>query len=199
MVSKSRSSLKRADVPSLRGEPKAVHHPARMRQQPVESRVARRSFLKGAGAVGIAAGLWTVGALPPARQALAHHGPDYRIKDRPCPSSGNIGQFYENNQACDPCGPSPIAPNACELSGHYAGYHKDSGVWGLRPGDCVPGDDFYDGWLWHVGQTCGVGGCSDFVIYRCHDGTKLIDGEESPTVCAWVCDCPGLPNDCVVD
>jgi hypothetical protein len=192
------------DVPKLH-ESRVATRPTQRKGIVGPSQMDRRTFMQTAGAVGIGVGLVIVGAPPPARRALAHHGVKYDIKDRPCPTGGGpggIGDFYEDNPACEPCGPSTVYPNACETTfgQHYIGYHKDNANWNLRPGECVPNSDFYDGWLWHVGQTCGTGGCTDWVIYRCHDGYKILSGGGTDeSVCKWVCDCPGLPDDCVTD
>lgn len=135
----------------------------------------RRQFLKVAGAVGVAAGLNALGVFPPARQAKASHLPGYTIHPECDGITSGAGT------CAVPCGPSMIHPFACETSGHNVGFHKSSGVWSLRPNDCMPSHDpNADGWVWQVSNCQGCNPAS----FRCHDGYhRHADGSMHKSVC----------------
>ena len=187
------------ELPRYRGSRAAVaveHRPARVLRS--DQGIRRRSFIKGAAFVGMAVGLNAVGLLPPARRAKAHHGVMYQIKALPCPPYN----FYQTNPNCTPCGPSTIYSGACitDSSAHYYGYHRDNANWDLRPNECT--GSTYDGWIWQIadGTTCGAAGCTDHVKYRCHDGWKVESGVRvDRSICKFVCDCDGQPDNCVTD
>lgn len=120
--------------------------------------LSRRRLIGGAMAIGTIAGLSVLGVLPPLRKAYAGGGYDIRE---------TCGTISSGPGTCNvPCGDSDIHVNACEPSGPHAGFHKDSGIWDLRPGECYPGTNAWDGWKWQV-PDCE--GCHPRT-FRCHDG-----------------------------
>lgn len=188
-----------ASIPPFRGTPRTeAPQVPRMRVHRV---IERRTVLKGALTAAGAIGLSAVSLLPTARRAWGHHGASYNIKALPCPTY----DFYDSNPPCGkPCGPSTIYPDACNdvSTAHYWGYHKDGSSgqnWDLRPGQC---SGSFDGWIWKVDQTCGVGACSDWINYRCHDGwaTNNQGVHIDKSICKFWCDCGGSDRDkCITD
>lgn len=192
------------DIPSTarppRGEVRTRLIPA-WRETALNDPRTRRTFLKAAGAAGTAVGLAALGVFPPARKAFASHvGTDgYQIKDLPCPDD----PFYDNNAPCDLCGPSDNCPSCCidNSSYHKYGWHKagnDDPTYDLRKGDCVPNNDYHDGWKWDRSGCCG---CNSYIKVRCHDGWKNTSSGWTPTICKWTldstyggqsCGCPPL-------
>jgi hypothetical protein len=148
----------------------------------------RRQLLRRtlAGAVGLS--LASLGLLPPARRAYAHHaGTDgYQIKPLPCPP-------YASDHNCSPgCGPSKKCRNqhCCNTnpSSHFFGWYRRQGrKWKLRKGQCWGSD--WDGWRWAVAGSCGC--CGGGLTYRCHDGYKCdTDGNNCvPRICLWTVNC----------
>lgn len=130
--------------------------------------LSRRGLLRAGTAVGMAA----ISIFPAARRA---HADGYSIYAS-CPS-------YASDQNCSPgCGPSTIFADACNISGTYAGYHKNDGVtWILRPNECYAGT--YDGWLWLYQGACGACACS--VERRCHDGYRKTSSGWVKSICRW--------------
>jgi hypothetical protein len=187
------------EIPRFRGPfPENV---ARAIRGDGRQKLRRRTVLKGTIVAAGALGLSAIGWLPTARRAWGHHGASYDIKALPCPTY----DFYDSNPPCGkPCGPSTIYPDACvdTQSFHYWGYHKDgsgSQNWDLRPGQC---SGTFDGWIWRVEQTCGVGACNDWIKYRCHDGwaTDNAGHHIDKSICKFWCDCGGSDRDeCVTD
>lgn len=135
--------------------------------------VTRRRILQAGTALGVAA----LGVFPAARRA---HAEGYDIWEGECPS-------YAENHDCSPgCGSSTIFPDACELEGEFAGFHKDDGeTWTLRPNECHMGS--YDGWLWRFDGSCGT--CDCYVERRCHDGFRRLESGWVQSICRWNTDC----------
>jgi hypothetical protein len=189
------TQLSLQDVPRLRSSERADQGTLLDALHQVRT-IPRRRFLRGATVAAVGAGIAFVDLFPAARRAKADHGVKYEIKALPCPTY----PFYDNNPACMPCGPNTIYESACiyDTSAHYYGYHKENPNWDLRPNECVASQDL-DGWIWRVdGTHCGIGGCMDWVKWRCHDGWKVVNGVRvDKSICAYVCDCDGLAiNDC---
>lgn len=153
------TTLRLADVVSST-EPAGVYEP--VQRTGVDSPApSRRGFLRGLWAVGVGVGLAAVGALPPARRALAVNGDRiYRwATSGPCVT-------YALDHDCDPiCGPSWSSIEFCARHGGHPGLHKRNRFgYYWRPDRCWPPGSGrttdFDGWHWRCGD----------VVYRCHDG-----------------------------
>lgn len=188
------TTLRLEDIPSIRSAPRSY-----VQMSPTDgtgrARFAldRRAFIKAAAATGMAAGIWMIGNLPPARRALASHAGDfgYRIKELPCPG---FSCYSSGNQLCDdsiegPCCPSKVHPFGCEDSGHKLGWHKDASFanWDLRPNDCPVNEK--DGWKWRVNTACGPCAGCESTLFRCHDGLHYHSGVPENSVCKWAIAC----------
>lgn len=134
---------------------------------------SRREVLQTMVRAGVGLGLTAVGLIRLSIPASAAHN---------CVSSpyqdilgGCGGHDYSYSSHC---GPSGVYSDTCNS---LSGYHKWSGSYRNRPGDCYSGTD---GWLWQAkpGPGCSSSQCRSV---RCHDGCKNISGSWVHSICRW--------------
>jgi hypothetical protein len=169
------------EVPQFRGPRPPTAVAVKRLSTSERFRMSRRKFIGGAVAVGTVAGLAIVGFFPPARRAKAGGGYDIRE---------TCGEISSGPGTCNvPCGPSDIHLQSCEDFGPLRGFHMNTGVWDLRPGQCYPGTNAWDGWKWKVPN------CEDCHPrqFRCHDGWHDHAGDpgahDHKSVCLWRLSC----------
>lgn len=179
-------ALELADIPSFSGPRPAGAQPARRPLPKHAPRWPRRRFIQVTAATGTGLGLAALGLLPPARSAQAGN---LDIYTGPCPS-------YAAGHNCSPgCGPSTVCTDCCTPSCGTpctcSAWFRNGGNYRYRPGQCIPGSNVWDGWVWKYNAPCGC--CNNNITYRCHDGSKLINGSWSPRICRSVIGC-GICN-----
>lgn len=132
----------------------------------------RRQFLKASVFTAASASLYLFSRAIPVRAG------DYDIEPLTSTTCYQTS-FYATNGSCDLCGPSTSYSTACNVTSGIIGYHRSTGVWLLRPGQCNATNTTWDGWLWKGPSTvccsaCRGGNCnvSKGPTVRCHDGKK---------------------------
>jgi len=159
-----------------------VDRSVRIRRVPiVHLRRTRRQFVRDAAAASAALGLMTLGTLPTARRAWASHAEDDMAPEQGAQLCGALGSWVDNDD-CDGC--NTLTCGGCCASTNW---HKHGGSTGfiLRPNQCddssaVP-EGNWDGWKWKVNTCCPNGRKEQ--IWRCHDGWRVLPGDDEKTVC----------------
>lgn len=134
--------------------------------------VSRRIFLRGLVATAAGAGLAALGIFPAGREALAHCGTEgvqHRDMRSTCPSG-------QGDTDCLGCCCSTAYSDACDGT-----WHKTSGSYRNRFGDCDPNNSVYDGWYWKL-SGCAICGSLD-TRWKCHDGCKNVSGTWKYSIC----------------